>query len=82
MIKNNRKFAEMNAGKEFNYKGEKVRVIGHTKRKRLVYLIVSCRKNGWDASWLGRMPDHTVLVRTQAKKFKYVLPKDLTEWVK
>lgn len=80
MVKNNRKFAEMNAGKEFNYAGERVRVIGHTKRKRLVYLIVTCRKNGWDTSWLDGMPDHTVLVRTQAKKFKYVLPKDLTEW--
>lgn len=80
MIKNNRKFAEMNAGKEFDFEGDKVRVVGYTKRKRLVYLIVTCRKNGWDASWLGRMPDHTVLVRTQAKKFKYVLPKDLTEW--
>lgn len=44
MIKDNRKFAEMNAGKEFNYAGERVRVIGHTKRKRLVYLIVTCRK--------------------------------------
>ena len=80
MIKNNRKFAEMNAGKEFNYEGNRVRVIGYTKRKKLTYLIVSCSKNGWDTSWLDRMLDHTVLVRTQAKKFKYVLPKDLTTW--
>lgn len=82
MIKNNRKFAEMNAGKEFSYAGERVRVIGHVRRKRLVYLIVSCSKNGWDTSWLGRMPDHTVLVRTRARKFKYVLPKDLTAWAR
>ena len=80
MIKNNRKFAEMNAGKEFTHEGKRVRVIGYTKRKRLIYLIVTCSKNGRDTSWLDRMPDHTVLVRTQAKKFKYVLPKDLTTW--
>ena len=82
MIKNNRKFAEMNAGKEFNYEGKRVRVIGYAKRKKLTYLIVSCSKNGMDTWFLPGMPDHVILVRTQAKKFKYVLPKDLTEWVK
>ena len=76
----NKEFAEVNAGKNFTYKGNyKVRLVGYSEETGL--LIVSGLPFGWVA--LSRRDSDVLLVRASviSDKLYYVKPSDLVSYM-
>ena len=82
MKKNNKEFAEDNAGKYFLHYYVKVRVVGYYAKG--VQILVSVPKRvkslGWDKSVLDS--DDVFVVNSKAQKYFYVPIKSLRKWKK
>lgn len=79
-MKNNRKFAEDNAGKYFLYDKVRVRVVGYYANDvQILVSVPKCVKSfGWDKSVLGS--DDVLVVNSKAQKYSYVLIESLRKW--